>query len=83
MVRSESGQYGLRVRVLVLKMRKRYFAHSFMNGSSVIVYNERKLGLTMTHLQPVGRQQVLPGRVISFVPEGRGRFEEWGDGDVT
>jgi hypothetical protein len=60
-------------------------AHSFMNGlfpSSVNGEQDTRLNDdSLTTCWPPAT--CLPGRVIQFTPEGRGRFEEWGDGDVN
>lgn len=60
-------------------------AHSFMNGLFPTSVNHeidaRTNDDSLTTCWPPAT--CLPGRVIAFVPEGRGRFEEWGDGDVN
>jgi hypothetical protein len=60
-------------------------AHSFMNAlfpSSFNGENDTRLNDdSLTTCWPPGT--CLPGRVIEFTPEGRGKFEEWGDGDVN
>jgi len=60
-------------------------AHSFMNGlfpSSFAGEDSTRLNDdSLTTCWPPAT--CLPGRVIAFVPEGRGRFSEWGDGDVN
>lgn len=60
-------------------------AHSFMNGLFPSnVNNEEDTRLnddSLTTCWPPAT--CLPGRVIQFTPEGRGKFDEWGDGDVN
>lgn len=60
-------------------------AHSFMNAlfpSSFAGEDSTRLNDdSLTTCWPPAT--CLPGRVIRFVPEGRNRFQEWGDGDVN
>jgi hypothetical protein len=60
-------------------------AHSFMNGLFPSSFkNEEETRLnddSLTTCWPPAT--CLPGRVLVFDPEGRAKFEEWGDGDVN
>jgi len=60
-------------------------AHSFMNGLFPSSFagedSTRRNKDSLTTCWPPAT--CLPGRVIRFVPEGRNRFQEWGDGDVN
>lgn len=60
-------------------------AHSFMNGlfpSSFAGEEPARLNSdSLTTCWPPAT--CLPGRVIRYVPEGRNRFNIWGDGDVN
>jgi hypothetical protein len=60
-------------------------AHSFMNGLFPSSFagedSTRRNDDSLTTCWPPAT--CLPGRVIRFVPEGRNRFQEWGDGDVN
>lgn len=60
-------------------------AHSFMNALYPSSFagedSTRRNDDSLTSCWPPAT--CLPGRVIRFTPEGRGKFEEWGDGDVN
>jgi hypothetical protein len=60
-------------------------AHSWMNGLFPSSYaNEDSTRLNKDSLTSCWPPATcLPGRVIQFTPEGKGRILEWGDGDVN